>query len=316
MHLTIPPALQKGDLIAIVATARWIEEEPLQSAISLIESWGFRVKSGAHVQTRNFQLAGTDDQRANDLQKAILDPDVKAILIARGGYGTIRILDQVDFTPLIRDPKWICGYSDITVLHAKLNNMGIASIHSTMPVSFGDATDKALENLKDCLTGSLKEVVFRGEVALGQKDLNIDGVSSGGNLSVLYSMLGSSEMRHSPGRILFLEDVDEMVYHIDRMLMGLKRSGYLNETKAVVLGGFTQMKDNTKEFSFKTDNPWGKSAQAVVFDICSQQDIPVFSGFPAGHFSDNRAFYLGVPASISSDGIEHRLTFQHGGHDK
>lgn len=316
MQMIKPPALEKGDLVAIVATARWIEVEQLNSAKTLLESWGFRVKAGIHVNTRNFQLAGTDDQRAKDLQEAINDPEVKAILIGRGGYGTIRILDRIDFSSLLHRPKWICGYSDITVLHAKLTGMGIASVHSTMPVSFGDATEKALENLRDCLTGSLREISFSGEVPSGQNVSDISGILTGGNLSVLFSMLGSPEMRPVDNSILFLEDVDEMIYHVDRMLIGLKRSGFLKGTRAVILGGFTQMRDNTREFSFKTDNPWGKSALEVVFEICTELRLPVFSGFPAGHFSDNRAFYLGLSATIHSTGTEHKLIFQHEDYDK
>jgi muramoyltetrapeptide carboxypeptidase len=316
MNLIIPPPLKPGDKIAIVATARWITPEQLDEAKAVIASWGFEVCTGQFIHTRDFQLAGDDHQRAQDLQNAINDPNVKAIMIARGGYGTIRILDEVDFSPLLRHPKWICGYSDITVLHTKLQSLGIASIHSTMPVSFMDCTDVALNQLRGALAGELDQIDFTDVYSLKDHQMNVSGLLTGGNLSVLYSMLGSQELNYNQDIILFLEDVDEMSYHIDRMMYGLKRSGVLRRVVAVCLGGFTQMKDNTPEFGFKVNNPWGRNALEIIGDICSTLHIPLFTGFPAGHLSDNRAFYLGVQATLSTDHGLNRLVFQHRLKDK
>jgi muramoyltetrapeptide carboxypeptidase len=310
MNRIIPPYLKNGDKLAIVATARWISEEHLNAATGMFASWGWEVAAANHLHDKHFQLAGTDAQRAEDLQKAINDPEIKAIVIARGGYGTIRILDLVDFTPLLDNPKWICGYSDITVLHMKLRAMGIASIHSTMPVSFGDATREALDNLRSALQGDLKLIEFPVADGTDVQQAMTEGQLAGGNLSVLCSMLGSPEMQQQDDFILFIEDVDEMLYHIDRMMMGLKRSGFFHHVKAICMGGFTQMKDNTPAFGFQVENPWGFDAYQTVRAVADTYGIPLFTGFPAGHLSDNRAFYLGMPASLElKDGIQ-RMLFQ------
>jgi muramoyltetrapeptide carboxypeptidase len=306
----IPPALNRGDQVAIVATARWISEEHLDIATKLLESWGFQVKPGKYLHTRHYQLAGTDIQRAADLQAAMNDPDIKAIIIARGGYGTVKILDMVDFTPLLRSPKWICGYSDITALHMKLRTMGIASIHSTMPVSFSDATSDALQNLRLALQGELREVEFSEGIKKRTLNSGISGDLVGGNLSVLFSMLGSPEMTMRSDFVLFIEDVDEMLYHIDRMMTGLKRSGFFDRLKGFCLGGFTQMKDNTAEFGFNMENPWGFNAFQTISGVADELGSPVFSGFPAGHMLDNRAFYLGIPMRLESRNGLNRMIFQ------
>lgn len=316
MKHIIPDSLKNGDKLAIVATARWITEEQLDYAQNLIESWGFKVVPGKHLHTRYNQLAGTDDQRASDLENAINDPEIKAIIVARGGYGTVRILDKVDFSPLLNSPKWICGYSDITALHMKLHSMKIASIHSTMPVSFGDATAEALDNLRLALLGDLNSIAFRDVLAESSVNYAISGNLLGGNLSVLYSLIGSSELKIDHDFILFIEDVDEMLYHIDRMIVGLKRSGFFAHIKGMCLGGFTQMKDNTTEFGFSADNPWGFDAYQTIKALTEELDIPLFSGFPAGHMSDNRALYLNVPVRLESTNGFNRMIFQQHGREK
>jgi muramoyltetrapeptide carboxypeptidase len=316
MNRIIPPYLKNGDKLAIVATARWISEEHLNAATGLFASWGWEVVPGKHLHHKHFQLAGTDAQRAEDLQRAINDPEIKAIVIARGGYGTVRILDLVDFSPLIEHPKWICGYSDITVLHMKLRAMGLASIHSTMPVSFGDATSEALVNLRSALQGDLKMIEFAVPAGTGLQEGSAVGQLAGGNLSVLYSMLGSAEMQQRDDFILFIEDVDEMLYHLDRMMMGLKRSGFFRHVKAICMGGFTQMKDNTPAYGFQVENPWGFDAFQTVRAIADLYGIPLFTGFPAGHLSDNRAFYLGMPARLEMSSGMQRMWFQHPDREK
>lgn len=304
-----PPFLKSGDTIAVVSTARWITEDVYASVESLFASWGFKTKRSENLFLRDFQLAGNAQIRAKALQDAILDPDVNAIVIARGGYGTVHIVDEVDFSPLLEKPKWICGYSDITVLHAHLNSMGISTIHSTMPVSFSVASPEAISTLQHALMGSLNEVVFGENVrdfSPFEKELPV----MGGNLSVLDSLLGSSSIRFDRDHILFIEDVDEMYYHIDRLMMALKRAGVLTKSKAILLGGMTQMKDNTPEFGFETANPWGHHPVNTVKSVARDLSIPVLEGFPAGHQNDNRAFYLNVPSKLTPRDGKWVLTFQ------
>jgi muramoyltetrapeptide carboxypeptidase len=263
-----------------VATARWITEDRLQPALDIIHSWGFKTKVSPYVFSKNFQLAGTDQQRAAEFQNAIDDPEVKAVIIARGGYGTVRIIDRIDFRKFAKQPKWICGYSDITVLHSYLNRIGIATIHSTMPVSFIDATPEALETLRLAITGELKQISWPSLASCAR----IESTILGGNLSVLNSILGSNCLPAiakcqlpTDHCMLFIEDVDEMLYHIDRMMLALKRSGALNGVQAIVAGGFTQMKDNTTEFGFTQDLPWGKRAEEILKAVADELEIPLLT---------------------------------------
>jgi muramoyltetrapeptide carboxypeptidase len=307
MVFKIPPFLKSGDCIGIAATARWVSAEQLQPALDLFTSWGLRVKVAANVLKPNFQLAGAALERTNGLQELLDDDDVKAIIIARGGYGTIHTIDTLDFSRFKQNPKWIAGYSDITVLHAHLNSRGISTIHSTMPISFPDATKQALENLRLALFGELHEFA-----SIEKADVTeVSGNLMGGNLSVLYSLIGSDSWRKTADVILFIEDVDEMLYHLDRMLWGLYRSGILSNVKAIVCGGFTQMKDNTKAFGFPSENPWGADESAIIRGLAERLQVPVVFGFPAGHLSDNRAFYLGQMVTLTSQNGYPILRYQH-----
>lgn len=294
MVFKIPPFLKSGDCIGIAATARWVSAEQLQPAIDLFTSWGLRVKVAANVLTTNFQLAGSAEERAFGLQELLDDSDVQAVIIARGGYGTVHTIDLLDFSRLEQNPKWIVGYSDITVLHAHLNSRGISTIHATMPISFPDATELALENLRKALFGELVEFSATEKSVVA----DVSGYVMGGNLSVLYSILSSDSWREVPDTILFMEDVDEMLYHLDRMLWGLLRSGMLSHIKAIICGGFSQMKDNTKDFGFPSHNPWGEDERAIIRRMAERLKVPVAFGFPAGHLSDNRALFLGQYAHL------------------
>ncbi len=296
MVFKIPPFLKSGDCIGIAATARWVSAEQLQCALDLFSTWGLRVKVASNVLTPNFQLAGSAQERASGLQELLDDDDVQAIIIARGGYGTVHTIDLVDFSRFVKQPKWIAGYSDITVLHTHLNSLGVATIHSTMPISFPDATEQALENLRKALFGELTEFASVEESDVAE----VSGCVIGGNLSVLYSLLGSQSFCKTSDVILFIEDVDEMLYHLDRMLWGLYRAGFLSNVKAIVCGGFTQMKDNTKAFGFPADNPWGANERAIIRSMADRLQVPVAFGFPAGHLSDNRAFYLGQNVTLKT----------------
>jgi muramoyltetrapeptide carboxypeptidase len=302
----IPPFLIPGDTIGICATARWLSAAQLEAGIQELESWGFRVKVGSHVLVRSGQLAGSTEKRLRDLQVFLDDPECKAIIAARGGYGTVKIIDSIQWTRFLQHPKWICGYSDLTVLLAKLNNMGIAAIHSTMPVSFPDCSEEALFSFRRALMGNLDSMGWENHQSIDGKS---KGRLVGGNLSVLYSLLGSPTMLNTKDAILFIEDVDEMLYHVDRMMTALQRAGLFDKIRGVIVGGFTQMKDNTIEHGFKSDNSWGCSATEIVKSFFSRRDIPVAFGMPAGHLSDNRAFYVGCEASLDVQDGQILLTF-------
>ncbi len=285
----LPPKLNPGDTVAIVATARKNITDNLKPAIKLLESWGLKVKIGSSIGLEYNQLAGTDQQRAADLQEQFDNPNIKAVWCVRGGYGTVRIIDKIDFTAFKKNPKWLIGFSDVTVLHNHLNNLGFASIHGLMPLNVATASPAAVESLRKCLFGQplQYEIPTDSESQLGAAE----GEFVGGNLSILYSLLGSDSQVHCDDKILFLEDLDEYLYHIDRMLMNLKRCGCLSKLKGVVVGGMTKMKDN--------EIPWGKNANQIVAEHLEGLNIPVVFDFPAGHIPDNRALVLGTHAKLT-----------------
>lgn len=285
-----PASLKPGDTIGIVCTARKITLEEIDTAVKTIENWGFKVRIGDNIGAEDCQYAGSDDVRSSAIQKLLDDPEVKAIICAKGGYGTVRVLDRLDFTKFMHEPKWIAGFSDVTVLHVHLNNLlGMQSIHSPMLSTFASSTPEALLSLKDALIGNKVEYPETPHA------LNIDGYGKGkmmgGNLSLLYSLTGTQTQLHTAGNILFLEDLDEYLYHIDRMMQNLLRSGKLKGLAGLVVGGMTDMKDNAI--------PFGKNANEIIFEYAEPLGIPVCFGFPAGHISDNRALLMGREASLS-----------------
>ena len=300
-----PAFLQQGDTIGIIATARFITSEQWQYAKGVIESWGLKIKLAENVFTPSFQLAGNVEDRTQSFLSLWKDNEVKALLVARGGYGTIHTIDEI--LPHINNSKWICGYSDVTVLLNACTNKDIACIHSTMPVSFEHATSEALENLRFALFGETFSFEWNEkQIQTG----NTEGKIVGGNLSVIYSQLGSATQLNTEGKILFLEDVDEMLYHLDRMLTALKRAGMFKNITGLILGGFTQMRDNTEEFGFSSNNPWGKSLVEMILEIGLDCNIPVTIGFPAGHLNDNRAFYMGRNAELIVNENSAQLTWK------
>jgi muramoyltetrapeptide carboxypeptidase len=300
-----PAFLQQGDTIGIIATARFITSEQWQYAKGVIESWGLKIKLAENVFKPSFQLAGNVEERTQSFLSLWNDNEVKAVLVARGGYGTIHTIDEI--LPFLNDSKWICGYSDVTVLLNACTNKDIACIHSTMPISFEHATADALENLRRALFG--ESFLFEWNEKQIQTG-NTEGKIVGGNLSVIYSQLGSATQLNTEGKILFLEDVDEMLYHVDRMLTALKRAGMFKDIHGLILGGFTQMRDNTEEFGFSSNNPWGKSLVEMIIDIGLDCNIPVTMGFPAGHLNDNRAFYMGRSAQLIVNENSAQLTWK------
>jgi len=280
--------LNIGDKIGIISTARKISLEELKPSIKLLEEWGLKVVFGKNLFEEDNQFSGTVSQRSSDLQSMIDDDSIKAILCARGGYGTVQIIDKVDFSHLIKNPKWIIGYSDVTVLHSHLHQLGITSLHATMPINFEKNTPKALESLKSALfgLGDLTEINHHHFNRFGK----VEGEIVGGNLSILYSLLGSGSDINTDGKILFIEDLDEYLYHVDRMMMNLKRNGKLNNLKALIIGGMSDMNDNTI--------PFGKTAEEIILEYIKEFDFPVCFNFPAGHLDDNRCVRFGVKSVL------------------
>lgn len=282
--MTRPPYLSSGNKIGIVSTARKISKGELQPALAIISDWGFETVLGKTIGAEENQLAGSDEIRAGDFQTMLDDPEIRAILCARGGYGTVRMVDKLNFQRFSEAPKWIIGYSDITVLHAHIHsNYGIETIHATMPLNFEKNSTAALESLKDALTG--KSISYQVASHPFNRTGNAKGILVGGNLSVLYSISGSVSDLNTDGKVLFLEDLDEYLYHVDRMLMQQKRSGKFENLAGLLLGGFTDMRDN--------EIPYGKTALEIIKEQVEEYDFPVAYNFPAGHVDDNRALFLG-----------------------
>ena len=281
--MIIPPNLQKGDTIAIVATARKNIVDNLKPALDLAKSWGLNVVIGKTIGLDNHQLAGTDEERAADFQDMIDNPNIKAVWCVRGGYGTARMVELVDFSRFKANPKWIIGFSDVTVIHSHLNALGVATIHGIMPVNVEKASKEVEETLRKALFGeSLKYTVpCQNENRLGVAE----GELVGGNLSILYSMMGSESQVDCKGKILFIEDLDEYLYHIDRMMLSLKRCGCFEGLQGLVVGSFIKMHDN--------EIPWGKNAHEIILDITKKYNFPIVFDFPAGHIPNNQAIPMG-----------------------
>jgi len=279
-----PPNLKPGDKIGIVAPARKVSLEEMQPAMDILRSWGFEVAKGMYLFEEDHQFAGTDQQRWADLQMMLDDPSIKAILFARGGYGCIRIIDKLDFHKFQRAPKWIMGFSDMTVLHSHINHhCKIETLHSPMAINFPNTSPVILEKIKQIITGHAVSYELSAHIynRLGK----VSGELIGGNLSVIYALSGTASDMHTKGKILFLEDLDEYLYHIDRMMMNLKRTGKLNTLKGLIVGGMTEMKDNTI--------PFGKSAEEIILDAVKEFDYPVCFGMNTGHLVENNPLVFG-----------------------
>lgn len=293
-----PPSLRPGDLVAIVPTARAIVLDELRDGIALLESWGLRARTGSGVGRKHFQFAGTHAERAADLQAAINDPEVRAIWCARGGYGTVHLMEGVDLARLLRDPKWIIGFSDITVLHNGLHALGLCSLHAQMPFMIGAKSAQAKETLRRALFGEPLGIscALAGSMA-GIGAVNRPGTAEGqvvgGNLSLLHALHGTSIDIDPSGKILVLEDLDELLYHVDRMVMNLKLGGWFRNLAGLVVGGMTEMHNKNEQ------DPFGQSAEEIIANAVGWGDYPVCFGFPVGHIADNRALVLGAKAKLS-----------------
>lgn len=293
-----PNNLKRGDTVAIVSTARKITRKELDFSINLFESWGFNVVLGESIGAEHFQYAGTDALRIKDFQKMLDDSKINAIICARGGYGTVRILDGLDFTQFMLSPKWIVGYSDVTILHTHINTyLHVATLHASMPINFEKNTSESLESIRKVLFGEKLsyEVVSHQKNKIG----DAEGEIVGGNLSILYSILGTKSGFNPDHKILFIEDLDEMLYHIDRMVSALKRAGKFNKLKALIVGGMTDMRDTSVKNGFKSDNPFGKTAIEIIEEHTAAFDFPVCYEFPAGHLDENLALAFGGKVKLS-----------------
>jgi len=302
----IPPYLKPGDKIAITSPAGYISKEDIQPARQVMESWGYQVRMGNTIGKRDYSFGGTDEERLKDLQLLLDDHTVKAIMCARGGYGVNRILDQLNFARFIRQPKWVVGFSDITALHLHLlKNSNVASIHSKMCNSFprdwasaDPIVKETIQSVKNALDGS--ELSYRALPDQNNRTGSAEGTLTGGNLSIILSMMGTKSEIMTDGKILFLEEVGEYMYSLDRMLMSLKRAGKLNKLKGLIIGGFNKI---------KTDDPgeeFGRDLAEVVFSKVSEFNYPVCFGFPVGHQKDNFALRTGMKHKlvVRKDGVE------------
>lgn len=280
--------LKQGSKVAIAAPARCVTTEEMEYAIQWLEEKGFIPEYDDRLFAVHHIFAGEDNFRAAVFQEYIDNEDIDAIWIARGGYGSIRIIDKLDFTHFLRHPKWIIGFSDGTVLHGKLSRLGVPSLHAAMPFYFANKTLEAKQSLFDALTGKplQYEISSNPLNRLGK----MEGKIVGGNLSVLYGMIGSDTFPELDGKILFIEEVDEYIYHIDRMMRALKRAGKLALLKGLIVGGLTQIHDNA--------HPFGQTAEEVIAETVSEYDYPVCFGFPAGHFDDNRPLFFGLKSRM------------------
>jgi len=294
-----PKFLQKGDTIAIVSTARKVSLSELKPALEIIKKWKLNVVIGKSIEAEEDQFAGSDELRASDFQEMLDNPKVKAIWCARGGYGTVRMIDKLDFTEFKKHPKWIVGYSDVTVLHSQIHTLGFQTLHAQMPVAIETKTEATVNSIYNTLFGMEYSITITSEKN------NRTGIASGqlvgGNLSILYSLCGSPSAINTDGKILFIEDLDEYLYHIDRMLQNLKRNGMFANLKGLIVGEMTQMHDN--------DIPFGKTAEEIILEVCKDYSFPIAFNFPAGHLEDNRALVFGNKVKLVIDNNDVNLSF-------
>lgn len=304
-----PEHLKKGDQVAIISTARKISMEEIKPAMALLESWGLKAVVGRSVGATEYQFAGSDNLRISDFQMMLDNPGIKAIWCARGGYGTVRIIDQLDFTVFKKHPKWIVGYSDVTVLHSHLHNMGYETIHAEMAMEITKKSDLTRSSLHNALFGKLQSLKLDLQDTSYRKGIG-EGLLTGGNLSVLYSLCGSPSAIDTRGKILFIEDLDEYLYHLDRMMQNLKRNGYFKQLAGLIVGGINDMRDNTQAFGFKTDNPYGKTAKEIIAEAVEDYDFPVCFDFPAGHLENNLALNMGHEVILEVQDSKVTLTYK------
>ena len=298
-----PPLLKRGDKVAIVAPAFWVTDmkNVVSSATKILQTWGLEVVLGRHIYARHYKFAGTDAQRMEDLQWALDDPTVKAVFALRGGYGTSRIIDKLDFSHFLSSPKWVIGFSDITTLLIRLHQLGTVSVHGEMPKNF-------LKPQYASSIESLRALLFKGTVQLSAQPhvLNRLGTTTapvvGGSLTMICNSLGTLSMLDTNKKILVLEDIGEQLYSLDRLLVQLKRAGMLQHLAGLVVGGMTDMQDDA-------NNRFGKSAEEIIKEHVDAYDYPVAFNFPIGHEAPNWAFPHGGVGQLCVEKNKVSLTF-------
>jgi muramoyltetrapeptide carboxypeptidase len=290
--ITAPPYLRKGDTVGLICPAGYMPVERTEICQDILRSWGYKVRLGNTVGNQSHYFSGTDEERLKDLQSMLDDDDVQAILCARGGYGTSRIIDKVNWKKLKRQPKWIIGYSDVTVLHCHLlRQLKIASLHAPMAGAFADAggVDAYNITLKNALSG--KKLFYKTLPHPNNNPGKCSGILIGGNLSLMVHLIGSASFPNLKGAILFLEDIGEYLYNIDRMLLQLERAGVFQKIAGLVLGGFSDLKD--------TVIPFGENINEIIYGIIGKYNIPTVWDFPVSHTEKNVALRIGMPHTLS-----------------
>src|SRR6478735_6643317 len=281
--------LQPGDKIAIISTARKVSFAEMEPAIAILNSWGLEVILGQTIGAEHHQFAGSDDLRRTDLQHMLNNPEIKAVLCARGGYGTARLLDDLDFSQFRQNPKWLIGFSDVTALHAHLYTLGFESLHAIMPILFArEGSENAIESLRRILFG--EPISYSVEPHAFNRLGTGEGGLVGGNLSILHTIIGTRSDFDYSGKILFLEDLDEYLYHVDRMLVHLDRCGKLKNLAGLIIGQMSDMKDNLI--------PFGQTAYEIIREHTARYQYPVCFGFPVGHEPQNLALICGRKARL------------------
>ena len=302
--LVRPPYLKVGDTVAIVAPSGVLKNKnvEIQLAQDLLSSWGLHSVLGEHLYADSNHFARTDSQRCADVQNAMDDPTISAIWAARGGYGTVRILDKLDYTKFKKKPKLVIGYSDITALHNQLHNEGFESIHAVMAAGITkDLKDieESVATFKDAIFG--KPLAYTLEGSDYNKVGNASGELVGGNLTMIHTMLGSKTSIDVSGKILFIEEVGEHLYHIDRMLQSLKRAGYFDNCKGVIVGDFSNVRVNT--------TPWGSNVEQLILDALADYNFPIAFKMHAGHEDDNRAMIFGRKVELKVSKSQSTVVF-------
>lgn len=295
-----PSSLKAGDRIRIVAPARKISKEELEPALAQIRKWGFEPYFTEKLWAESHQFAGDDSTRITDFQEALDDPECRAILCARGGYGSVRLIDSLNFRAFQKSPKWLIGFSDITVFHSALHNLGWCTLHASMPINFAANTSQSLTTIYKALTGEDYQITAPHHRS--NRTGLMQGEIVGGNLSMIYSLLGSPSSIDPKGKILFFEDLDEYLYHVDRMMWNLKRNAYFEAIEGILIGTLTDMNDN--------NIPFGESASEIVARHFSDYSFPVAFGIPAGHQSDNQCLIFGQQVRVSVDSSQTLIRFQ------
>ena len=297
-----PAHLKPGDTVSIVAPGKKISKEAIDSAIKILQSWGLTVTMAENIFSDGHSyMAGNDAQRMSDFQQALDSKNVKAIICARGGYGSTRIIDQLDFSAMQSNPKWIVGFSDITAFHLKLTSLGYQSIHATMPVLFAAADSaSSVQSLRDVLFGAETEITIPSKPC--NRIGRATGLTIGGNLSLIVDALATSSEPDTDGKILIIEEIEEYRYKIDRMLTQLKRADKLKSLAGLVVGHFTNIQDTELSFAL--------TVEELILDAVKQYDFPIAFGFPSGHENPNLAWRHGAEATLTVNSDSTSLRFK------